>query len=55
MLYNFVHVPKAGGTYFNEVLASVQRTIDSKYGKAFRPREGTTALNSRRRPSRRGE
>ena len=39
MLYNFVHVPKAGGTYFNEVLASVQRTIDSKYGKAFRPRE----------------
>lgn len=39
MLYNFVHVPKAGGTYFNEVLASVQRQIDNKYGKALNPRE----------------
>jgi len=39
MLYNFVHVPKAGGTYFNEVLASVQHQINNKYGKALNPRE----------------
>jgi len=34
MVYHFIHVPKAGGTYFNEVLARVVGYLNSKFGTA---------------------
>jgi len=34
MVYHFVHIPKAGGTYFNEVLTNVMRSLNNKFGSA---------------------
>ena len=35
MMYNFVHIPKAGGTYLCEVLQQVQSHLDARHGSVF--------------------
>lgn len=36
MFYHFIHVPKAGGTNFQNVLTSVQNGLNRRYGSALR-------------------
>lgn len=36
MFYHFIHIPKAGGTNFQTVMASVQNGLNRRYGSAVR-------------------
>lgn len=40
LMYDFIHIPKTGGSFFNQVLKAAERRLSQKTGAVAFPREG---------------